>query len=160
MITFSELFSSETSSNEKRRRTRDKAKLKGKRMHIIALTCNVWLRQNDYVQKGRQTVTGQLIYFSLRPWPCTPVTTAADALWSCRYLTQLTDLTYHAISPLLLESIHPRASKQNRQEKRRKSHLRGPFNKTGVLITHFVRSEDPRGADGGRHLDFEMRACY
>lgn len=25
------------------------------------LTCTVWLRQTDYVQKGSQTVTGQLI---------------------------------------------------------------------------------------------------
>lgn len=62
------------------------------------------------------------------------MTTAANALWSCRYLTQLADLTYHAIYPLLPKSIYSTVPVNKTNKKGSISHLGRPFNKTGILI--------------------------
>lgn len=68
MITFSGLFSSETSEKKKMRNERQSKTKKEKvriSYHVLGitagdmhrLTCNVWLRQNDYVQTDRNWPT-------------------------------------------------------------------------------------------------------
>ena len=95
-------------------------------------TCDVWLRQNDDVQTDSDWPADLFQCEALALYSL--ATTTANASWSCRYLTQLTDLTYHAISPSLPESIYSWEPVNETNKNRRITHLGCGFNKAGFLI--------------------------
>lgn len=149
MITFSELFSSET-SNE-RCRTRDKAKLNKASIRIS--TCDMD-HSRGYAQTYLQCATQaewlcaerqQLANWSISVWDLSRAVRWLSLLNVLRGrcdLTQLADLTHHAVLPLFRESIYFLSTSKQNKPKGRKTHLGCPFNKTySIILLHLIPQE-------------------